>query len=50
MPFISWSRYTPGGITSATKYGPSHGGDNLCLPFLVYTRRKTKLPTWKARG
>jgi hypothetical protein len=47
---ISWSRYAPGRITLATKYGTSQGWDNLWLPFLVCTRLKTWLPTWKALG
>jgi hypothetical protein len=34
-PLISWSQYAPGRTTSATKYGPSHGGVNLCLPFFI---------------
>jgi hypothetical protein len=45
---ISWSRYAPGRITSTTKYGPSHSGVNLCLPFFVWIQCKTKSPTWKA--
>jgi hypothetical protein len=47
---ISWSQYAPGRSTLATKYGPSQGGDNLCLPFLLRTHRKTMSPTWKAQG
>jgi hypothetical protein len=45
-PSISWSPGI-GQITSATKYGPSHSGNKLCLPFFIYTHHKTKSPTSK---
>ena len=45
VPSLRSNRYDPDRVTSVTRYGPSHNGNNLCQSFVVWILRRTRSPT-----